>query len=185
MAGNRVRFVATLDDRVSSQLTKIRDNFDRLGRNKGAAAFLQGAGMGLGISAWNLLGDAIRGVGDLMGDAVRGAIEEQASITRLNASLKANVEGWGGQTRAIEEVMAAQLRLGFSDEEQRDSLSRLVAATHDASEALEVQRTAMDLARFKGISLAEATDALTKVEAGSYRILKSLGIELRTGATRT
>jgi len=43
----------------------------------------------------------------------------------------------------------------------------------------------MDLARYKHISLEEAGQALTKVEAGSYRVLKSLGIELKAGATQT
>jgi hypothetical protein len=183
--GNTVRFKASLDDQVSGKLGKIRDNFDRLGKSKGARSILQGVGMGVGISAWGLLDRAISGVVNVMADAVGGAIEEERSIARLTTSLRANVAGWNGNTEAIEKTMAAQFRLGFSDEEQRDSLALLVAATHDATEALEVQRTAMDLARFKGISLAEATDALTKVEAGSYRILKSLGIALRTGATRT
>ena len=36
MAGNQIRFGAWLDDHVSSSLSKIRDNFDRMG--KGAAS---------------------------------------------------------------------------------------------------------------------------------------------------
>lgn len=118
-----------------------------------------------------------------MGDAVAAAREDEASQQKLASSLKANVPAWDGNTSAIEATLAARMRLGFSDDEQRDSLAHLVAATHDSTKALEIQRTAMDLARFKGISLGDATEALTKVEAGSYRILKSLGIVLKDGAT--
>jgi hypothetical protein len=64
-------------------------------------------------------------------------------------------------------------------------MALLVGATHDVDKAISVQSVAMDLARFKNISLGEASEALTKVEAGSFRILKSLGIELKAGATQT
>ena len=44
--GNSVRFKASLDDKVSGKLGKIRDDFDRLGKSKGAATVLQGVGVG-------------------------------------------------------------------------------------------------------------------------------------------
>ena len=152
----------------------------------GASRFgtvMQGVGMGIGIGFANLAATGISKVVDFLGDAVRAGMEEEASIAKLTTSLRANVAGWDGNTMAIEKTIKAQMDLGFSDEEQRDSLARLVVATHDVSKAQEIQRAAMDLARLKGVDLATATDALIKVEAGQYRGLKALGIELRAGAT--
>lgn len=145
---------------------------------------MQGIGMGIGINFASLATQGVEKVVGFLGDAVKAAMEEQASVQRLGTALKANIPIWDGNTASIEKLIGAQMDLGFSDEEQRDSLARLVAATHDVAKAQDIQRTAMDLARFKGISLADATDALIKVEAGQYRGLKALGIELRTGATQ-
>ena len=182
---NSVRFTASVEDKVSSQLGRIRDQFDLLG--KGAASstavgVIGAKALGIGLG---LVTQAIGGAVDFMGMAIKAANEEQASIAQLTTSLKANIPAWDGNTAAIEKVLTARMALGFSDDEQRNSLSLLVAATHDVNKALAVEATAMDLARFKHISLEEATGALTKVEAGSYRILKSLGIELKVGATQT
>jgi hypothetical protein len=108
---------------------------------------------------------------------------DEQSRARLNTSLKANITVYNGTESAIERVLKARMSLGFSDDEQRDSLARIVIATKDYQKALEVQAAAMDLARLKNISLSDATDALVKVEGGSFRILKSLGIVLKDGAT--
>jgi hypothetical protein len=173
--GNSVRIGVTLDDKVSGPLAKIRDNFDRLGKSKGAAAVLQGVGVGLGISAYNLLGKAVSTATDFIGDSIAKAAQEQVGIERLSASLRANVTGWDGNTKAIEDtVYAMEQASGFSDGDLRDSLARLVGETHDVSKAFELQRTAMDLARFTGSDLVTASTALIRVEGGQYRALKGL-----------
>lgn len=143
-----------------------------------------GVGAGVATAGIGLIEQAASRVVGVLGDANAAALEEEASIAKLGTALKANVPAWDGNTTAIERTLNARMKLGFSDDEQRDSLAHLVAATGDVNKALAEQQTAMDLARFKGISLAEATDALTKVEGGSFRILKGLGIELKAGATQ-
>lgn len=179
---NDVRIRAWVKDEVTGPLGKITDKFDNLGKSKGFQSIAMGVGVGIGAQLWS---QASGQIVSAIGDAVEAAKEEEVSIQKLGSALKANVENYNGNTDAIERVLAARMKLGFSDDEQRDSLAKLVAATHDVNKALEIQRTAMDLARFKGISLADATDALTKVEAGSFRILKSLGITLKDNATQT
>jgi hypothetical protein len=181
VSGNRLTFAATLDDRVSKGLKLIQRSFKdahtqaSLFGNLGAMAVAKG---------FALIDTAISGALGVMGDATRAAIEDEASISKLSASLRANVPAWDGNSDAIERVLQSRMRLGFSDDEQRESLALLVAATHDQTKALELQRTAMDLARFKGISLGQASEALVKVEAGQFRLLKSLGIVLKDGATQ-
>lgn len=184
MGGNNVRFSAFMDDHVTSTLGKIEDKFKTAGKSEGFKAIAQGVGIGAGISAFGLLGSAVSGVTGFLGESVKAYQEEQDSVSRLGASLKANVADWDGNTSAIEKTLSARMRLGFSDEDQRNSLALLVGATHDVNKALEIESTAMDLARFKRISLADASEALTKVEAGSFRVLKSLGIVLKDGATQ-
>lgn len=185
MAGSKVGVTAELVDKVSGPLAKVRDNFDRLGKSAGFKSVAQGVGLGIGVSAWGLLDKAMSSVVGFATDSVRAFADEEQSIAKLNASLSANVKGWDGNTDAIERVLTARMDLGFSDDEQRDSLALLTAATGDATKALEIQRTAMDLARLKGISLASASDALVRVEAGQFKALKGLGIELKKGATQT
>ena len=160
----------------------MRDKFARL-QKQGAKGFAIGAGAAITAKGFMLLDRAASAVVGALGDATQAAIEDEASQQKLASSLKANVKGWDGNTAAIEKTLAARMKLGFSDDEQRDSLAKLVVATNDVNKALAIQRTAMDLARLKGISLGEASEALTKIEGGQFRALKALGIELKAGAT--
>lgn len=182
---NVVRILITAKDEISGSLDRIRDKATMLSKTDIGKGLMQGAG----IAAFNMVkGAAFAALGaveDFASGSVQAAREEEAGIARLTASLTANVKGWDRNTAAIERTVEAQQRKGFADDAVRDSLTRLVGATHDIDKAFAIQQTAMDLARFKGIDLATATDALIKVEGGQYRALKSLGIVLRDGATQT
>jgi hypothetical protein len=159
---------------TGTQAVKTTGFFDKLGRATG------------GLVSPTFL--AIAGVTAFTGflfEAAKGAAEEEQNIAKLTASLYANIPGWDGNTAAIEKQITAREDLAFSDDELRDSLALLVGATHDVQKAFAIQTTAMDLARFKGISLQDATEALTRVEGGQFRALKSLGIVLKDGATQT
>ena len=184
MPGNSVRFSATLDDKVSTGLQKIADKFDLLGGKGSAASLFGNVGAKAVAVGFGLIEEAGSKVVDILGQSVDAARKDEASIADLGAALKANVPNWNGDTAAIEATITARQRLGFTNEEQRSSLALLVGATHDSTKALDLQRVAMDLAVRKHISLADAGEALTKVEAGSYRILKGLGIVLKDGATQ-
>jgi hypothetical protein len=151
---------------------------------KGLSDIKTGALDQLGIGFAGAAGAAALLTGALV-KGVQGAIEEQASLKRLTTVLAANVQGWDGHTEAIEKSIKARENLGFSDDAQRESLIKLIPAFKNVNKALDVQATAMDLARLKGISLEDASDALVKVEGGQYRVLKSLGIVLKDGATQT
>jgi hypothetical protein len=144
-----------------------------------------GVGVAAGMMAFNALGASIHGVIGFMGDAVNAAMEDEASQVKLRAALEANVKGWDGNTDAIEKVIKARMRLGFTDEEQRASLAVLVARTGDVTSALAIQGAAMDLARLKGIDLAAASKAIALGMGGQGRALKELGINVKDYATGT
>jgi hypothetical protein len=152
--------------------------------NKSLKSLKTGGLDGLGIGMLGAAGAAAFLTGALV-KGVKGAIDEEAGIARLGQALKANVADWDGNTAAIEDTIKSRTDMGFADDELRASLAKLVPATHDVSKAFDVQRTAMDLARLKGIDLETASQALVKVEAGQYRALKDLGIVLKDGATQT
>lgn len=181
--GNDVRIRSSFDDKVSSGLDRIRDKFDQLGGKGSAASLFGNIGAKAVAKGFDLIGSAADAVVNILGDAVKAAREDQASIVALDAALKANIEGWNGNTSAIEATISARMRLGFADEEQRHALELLVGATHDVNKALDIESIAMDLAARKHISLEEASTALIKVEGGQYRALKALGIVLPANAT--
>lgn len=155
-------------DQLSGSLAKVDTQAKRSG--SGLAGFAK-------VAAIGVVG-AVAGVVAVIGKATAAAAEEQKGIAQLNAALKANVKGFDGNTDAIEAAIASRERLAFSDDDLRDSLTFLVTKTKDATEALALQETAMDLARLKGIGLTEASQMLTKGLDGNAKILAQLGIDL-------
>jgi phage-related protein len=179
---------------ADKDLTKVRNKVDDLdgatqGAGKSAGGFFGGIGGGvakLGLMATGI-GAVVNVGGELVGffkDAVGAAAEEQVGIDRLNQSLKNNVPGWDGNTSAIEDYIAKQEQLAFADDELRDSLNWLVTQTGDLTSAQNLQATAMDLARSKGIDLQTATKLVGKVDAENIGILKRYGITVDENATK-
>lgn len=153
--------------------------------SQGFKSVVQGAGMGIGMGLWNQLAMSISQVPGALVDVTRAGAEEEAQILRLSQAISANDSSWNGNMAAVESVIDGRKRLAFSDDEMRESLLRLVPVTQNLNEALAVQKTAMDVARLRGISLEEASDKLGKVLVGNKRVLKELGIEVDATATRT
>lgn len=145
---------------------------------------LKGVGVGVGFAAFNAVTGAVSGLVDTLGEADAAFQEDARSQGVLKAALAANAKGWDGNTESIEKRIAAQMRLGFGDEEQRDSLANLTAITKDVTEAQELQTLAMDLARLKGMDLAAASDLVGKVAGGNLGTLSRYGIILGDNATK-
>lgn len=183
--GNEAKFRASLDDKVSTKLDRIRDKFNTIGGKGTAASLFGNIGAKAAAGAVGLVADAIQGVIGAFGAMQAAYREDQASQAKLKASLFANVSAFKGNTEAIEGVLAARMRLGFSDDEQRDSLASLVTRTKDHIEALRLQRIAMDLARLRGMSLTAATDLIGKAFGGQVGALRRAGIAVDKNATAT
>ena len=181
MATNDVRARASIKDEMSGPLDRLSDKWKVLGA--------KGVAMGVGMAATNLAfqaaSRAIGKVAGVVGEASDAYIQDERSQALLRTSLYANVAAFEGNTAAIEDRIFAGQRLGFSDDEQRESLTKLVGVTKDETKALEVQRTAMDLARMRGMSLADATELLGKVAGGNVSILRRYGIAIEKGASST
>jgi hypothetical protein len=145
-------------DQASKTVNGLRQNIAKLGGPRfgvlgnavgGLSAMSLGAfGAAAGVG---VLSGGIEAFGNVLGSSVRAAAEEQVNIARLGAALKANVKDWNGNTDAIEAQIQQRELLGFSDDDLRDSLSRLVIRTHDVEKAFQDQSLAMDIARGRGI----------------------------------
>lgn len=181
---NNIRATVGVKDNASSELDRIKAKFAGL-QKQGAKGIGIGIAAGATTAAVGILGDAVGRMGDLIGDATQAAMEEEVSIKKLGAALQANIKDWNGNTDAIEQTLQSRMRLGFADDEQRESLATLVAVTKDSTKALDLQRKAMDLARLRNISLQAAADILGKVYGGNIGILSRYGIQVKKGATAT
>jgi hypothetical protein len=151
-------------------------------KTEGITGKLKGVGKGMvigaGIGAFNLLTTAIETGVSALGDAYDAFLEDQKGQAMLAQALKNNIPNWDGNTAGAEEYASAQARLGFADDEVRESLGQLVGITHDLTEAQELNTLAQDLARAKGIELSAATDIVTKAHEGNGKALKALGVDI-------
>ena len=183
MPGNKVSIGVNVDDKASRPINDIRGAFKRL-QSDGAIGVGLGIGATAAVAGFALVQSAISGVTSALKGAVDAALEDEKSVAMLGSSLEQNVAGWDGNTAAIERTIESRQRLGFTDEQQRDALARLVGATGDATEAQDMLRVAMDLSAFTHKSLEESVSSLTKFEAGRFRGLAELGIETEKGMTK-
>lgn len=188
MASETITLKLVAQDLASGNISKAIAGIDKMAQRGGIlGSVFQGVGLSIGqaINPVALVGRAIDTVTDVMGDAVSAALKEEESVKLLTQAIEANDEAWDGNIAAIEDVLKARMDLGYSDDEQRESLRQLVAVTKDTTEALDLQRTAMDLARLRGMSLADASLLLGKVYGGNIGILSRYGIQLEKGTTAT
>lgn len=182
--------IGNFGDTVSLQAIKANNAIGNLGDNirtrfaAMGADIKKGIGLGLGIGVAQLAAQATTAVVGFFTDSIKASLELEATNQRLKASLEANIPAFDGNTKALQEAANAAEALGFDNSDVLDSFGRIVAVTHDVTKAIQVQNVAMDLARFKGVDLATATQALITVEAGRYRGLAQLGIVLKEGATQ-
>lgn len=155
------------DDRsLERTLTNSQSRMGRFGGAIGAVgktAVVAGAGIAVGL-------------GVVLKKSVDAAMDAERSNKQWAASVKSVGESLKTATPIMNRASENALRLGFSDEEARDSLSRLTVATHSSAQASKLLASAEDLARLKHISLTAASTTLQGALTGSQRAAKQLGI---------
>lgn len=114
------------------------------------------------------------GVVDFLKGATEAAAEDQAAHEKLATSLRNSIGAWDGQIDSIEKwITKMQFSKGFSDNDLRTSMEQLVNVTHNVADAQNLAGVAMDLARAKGIPLADATSILAKAHEGNTKAIKA------------
>jgi hypothetical protein len=149
-------------------------------------------------------GDSIKGIGGIslksatqvaaiagVAGIAAGAIIEMTSAADADRTeqlkLAKAIEQAGAatatSTQQVEDAIAVGQEKAFSDSETRDALQSLVTATGDVTEATSLLTSAQDIARFAGVDLATASDAVAKAAAGQDTQLARLIPGLEKGAT--
>lgn len=177
---NDLRFRATMDDKVSGTLGKMKDKFDLLGKSKGAQQILGGVGVGVGIKALGILQNSMSGVGDVIADSITAAsdlAETQSKVGVVFGKSGKDIDAWG---------KGAAQSLGLSQqaaEEAAGSLGNLFTGIGQSQgEAAKMSKSvvtlASDLASFNNIDPTEALDKLRSGLAGESEPLRALGVFL-------
>ena len=119
-------------------------------------------------------------VGVALFDATKGAIEDAAAQDKLALTMRNTTGATDGQIKATENWIAAQGKaLGYTDDDLRPALARLMTQTHDVTKAQELMSIAMDVSSGTGKSLSTVTEAMAKAAAGSTTALGKLSPELK------
>ena len=119
-------------------------------------------------------------VGVALFDATKGAIEDAAAQDKLALTMRNTTGATDAQIAATESWISAQGKaLGYTDDDLRPALARLMTQTHDVTKAQELMSIAMDVSTGTGKSLSTVTEAMAKAAAGSTTALGKLSPELK------
>lgn len=171
----------TARDRVSQTFKDI----SREARNAGDATEDAGRRGQRATQDW---AGAAAAVGAALGLVIGAAIKLANESEEAQARLEQSIENTGGSYEELEgQIKAATdaaLEFGFDDEDALNALNELTNATGDAEEALYLLGIAEDVARGRGISLADATKIVIAAEQGRIGTLNRIGIELDGTASK-
>jgi hypothetical protein len=130
---------------------------------------------------------AVAGAAGLAATAIVGMTQAAAADEAEQAKLMATIQAAGAataeSTAQVEAAIAAGQERAFTDSETRAGLESLVTATGDVQTATALLTTAQDVARFAGVDLATAADAVAKAHAGQDMQLRRLIPGMAKGAT--
>ena len=161
-----------LGGEVGELASKLQEHFDQLGEHggHGLAAKLEVGGaamLGIGASL------------TAMGDAEKQSTDQ----------LRTAVDNAGGSFEALEPKVESAVghmeKYGYTAIQTKDALTKLTNATQDPAKAIGLMGEAADLAASRHITLASASDMLSKTINGSTRLYKLYGIQVQTNADGT
>lgn len=200
MAGSRRIEVQVLGD-VASLGRALREGsseIDRFGATASRSftrvgASARGTSRGLGVASKAVHGVKIAGLAaipvvgllgyQLIESAERAAQSQQAHI-RLRTAMKQVGVAAKGNIKPLEDVNTKLgLMAGIDDELVSDSMAQFIRATGSVAKATRLTGLAVDYARAKQVDLSSATETLIRIQAGSYRALKGLGIQYVASTT--
>ena len=172
----KLNILVQLRDEASAALSSMGNSISDLGGN------LNFAGDMAGTLAGAL---AAVGAGAILGNAIKAFAESQAQMMRFDAILKTLPPSLQTlRSQILETADNAMNKFGFSSEDAAFSMARLLQATNDGAFTFQAFQAAMDLAKYRGIGLEEATQALILAFQGGGRLLKQFGIEVDDHASK-
>jgi uncharacterized protein YukE len=123
--------------------------------------------------------------GILAAVGVKAAIDEEKALLRLKIAVDNVGQSFAAASPFITQTAESLIELGFADDQTYASLAKLTAATGNVKTAMKSMSVAADLARFKQMSLTEASDLLARASTGQARGLRDLGIAMGVSMDKT
>jgi hypothetical protein len=172
VAGNPLEVVTKFSSDISGLQKGANDAKDAIG-GISPAALLTGATI---VGAAGLAVSAIASM-------TQAAIEDEAQQAKVEQAYKGAGAAVGDYTGQINSAIEAGQAKGFTDTQTREALTSLITATGDAGQANKDLAAAQDIARFAGVDLSTAADAVAKAHAGQDGALRKLLPGLDKGKT--
>lgn len=117
--------------------------------------------------------------------AVKAAAEDQKSQEQLKIALENTVGANKSQVAAVEDsIEALMYQTATADDVLRPSLSKLVRATGDVTQAQKLLKLGLDISAGSGRELSSVTTALSRAATGNFTALTRLGIPLDQNAVK-
>lgn len=116
--------------------------------------------------------------------SIKAADAFDVAQTRLRQAVQDTGNSFKQFEPSLNKTEGSLTNLGFTTTESAQALGTLTVSTHSPAKAMGEMGLAADLARYKNISLAQASETLAKVNAGSLRPLMQLGIQLDIGSLK-
>lgn len=170
----QLNILVKVRDEASASLSRLSNDVSDLGGSLNFASLKGG-----------ILAGAIAAIsGAALFTAAKAFAEGELALSRMDAILKTIPDGFNKYRALILQAADGALKFGFDNEGAALQITKLFKATGDLPFALKAFQAAMDLARLKGISLEDATRALTLSFQGGGRILKEFGIQVDDHASK-
>lgn len=170
-------------------IISIVGDASKLGKSLGDAdGKVQAFGKSVDLGMVAKLGAAAGVVGiaaNALFDMGKAAGEDRAETAKLDQVIRSAGAATGDYTAQVDAAIAAGQDRAFTDSQTREALQSLVTATGDVAASTSLLTVAQDVARFAGVDLATAADAVAKAQAGQDMQLARLIPGLEKGATAT
>lgn len=119
-------------------------------------------------------------------DSVKAAIADEKAQALLANTLR-NTTGANNEVIASVEnyIDKAQRALGITDDELRPAFAKLASITGSITQAQGLLGIAMDVSAGASVDMQTATNAVIKATQGSFKALRSLGVQLDANTIKT
>ena len=163
MAADRVEVVISAKDEFSR-------NFDLFAVKAGAIAGVVSAGL---TKAFELSGDALRGLVSITGQAIKAANEQEDAEKRLTVAL-------GYRSKAlIDQATALQKVTIYEDNQIIEAQAAIAMYVKDEAQIKAVTKATLDMATAKGMDLHSASQLVARTLGSETNALARQGIEVK------
>ena len=173
----RVEFIVRAQEAIA-ELQRVNGEMDRIA----VKGKLAGTSMATMEKSSRLAGTALLGLGSVFGlvayESIKSAMDLQTSQTRLQVAVKNSGVSFAAAKPVIDKHAEAMTKLGFTTQDTYEALGTMTTATRSPQMALNALATTADLARYKHISLAQASTLVSRAALGQARGLADLGLAI-------